>query len=222
MEADSPYRLERKRMVETQLKRRGIQDPGVLSAFLKVPRHKFVPLDLLDQAYRDGPLSIGYNQTISQPYMVAVMVQQAYTGPGERVLELGTGSGYQAAILAELGSEVYTVERIPELAEQAETRLERLGYGKINVRLSNGTLGWEEQAPFDAIIVSAAAPKIPDPLLEQLAEGGRLVIPLDDGPSQILSVVEHTPGGFRKHQGERCTFVPLLGKYGWKRDPLVH
>lgn len=221
MEADSPYRLERKRMVETQLKSRGIQDPGVLSAFLKVPRHKFVPPDLLDQAYRDGPLPIGYNQTISQPYMVAVMVQQAYTGPGERVLELGTGSGYQAAILAELGSEVYTVERIPELAEQAETRLERLGYGKINVRLSNGTLGWEEQAPFDAIIVSAAAPKIPDPLLEQLAEGGRLVIPLDDGPSQILSVVEHTPGGFRKHQGERCTFVPLLGKYGWKRDPLV-
>ena len=221
MEADSPYRLERKRMVETQLKSRGIQDPGVLSAFLKVPRHKFVPPDLLDQAYRDGPLPIGYNQTISQPYIVAVMVQQANTGPGERVLELGTGSGYQAAILAELGSEVYTVERIPELAEQAETRLERLGYGKINVRLSNGTLGWEEQAPFDAIIVSAAAPKIPDPLLGQLAEGGRLIIPLDAGPSQILSVVEHTPGGFRKHQGERCTFVPLLGKYGRKRDPLV-
>ncbi len=221
MEADSPYRLERKRMVETQLKSRGIQDPGVLSAFLKVPRHKFVPPDLLDQAYRDGPLPIGYNQTISQPYIVAVMVQQANTGPGERVLELGTGSGYQAAILAELGSEVYTVERIPELAEQAETRLERLGYGKINVRLSNGTLGWEEQAPFDAIIVSAAAPKIPDPLLGQLAEGGRLIIPLDDGPSQILSVVEHTPGGFRKHQGDRCTFVPLLGKYGRKRDPLV-
>jgi len=221
MEADSPYRLERKRMVETQLKSRGIQDPGVLSAFLKVPRHKFVPPDLLDQAYRDGPLPIGYNQTISQPYIVAVMVQQANTGPGERVLELGTGSGYQAAILAELGSEVYTVERIPELAEQAETRLERLGYGKINVRLSNGTLGWEEQAPFDAIIVSAAAPKIPDLLLGQLAEGGRLIIPLDDGPSQILSVVEQTPGGFRKHQGERCTFVPLLGKYGRKRDPLV-
>ena len=221
MEADSPYRLERKRMVETQLKSRGIQDPGVLSAFLKVPRHKFVPPDLLDQAYRDGPLPIGYNQTISQPYIVAVMVQQANTGPGERVLELGTGSGYQAAILAELGSEVYTVERIPELAEQAETRLERLGYGKINVRLSNGTLGWEEQAPFDAIIVSAAAPKIPDPLLGQLAEGGRLIIPLDAGPSQILSVVEHTPGGFRKHQGDRCTFVPLLGKYGRKRDPLV-
>ncbi len=222
MEPDNEYRLARKRMVETQLKTRGIQDPGVLTALLKVPRHKFVPEDLLEQAYQDGPLPIGYNQTISQPYMVAVMVQEASAGPGERVLELGTGSGYQAAILAELGAEVYTVERIPELAEQAEARLERLGYGRINIRLSNGTLGWEEQAPFDAIIVAAAAPKIPDPLLEQLAEGGRLIIPLDDGPSQILSVIEHTPEGFRKQQGERCTFVPLLGKYGWKRDPLVH
>ncbi len=222
MEQDSPYLLERKRMVETQLKSRGIQDPGVLTAFLKVPRHEFVPEDLRDQAYQDGPLPIGYNQTISQPYMVAVMVQQASVGPGERVLELGTGSGYQAAILAELGSEVYTAERIPDLAEEAEARLERLGYGKVNVRLSNGTLGWEEQAPFDAIIVSAAAPKIPDPLLEQLAEGGRLIIPLDDGPSQILSLIERTPEGFRKHQGERCTFVPLLGEYGWKKDPLVH
>ena len=222
MEQDSPYLRERKRMVETQLKSRGIQDPGVLTAFLKVPRHEFVPEDLRDQAYQDGPLPIGYNQTISQPYMVAVMVQQASVGPGERVLELGTGSGYQAAILAELGSEVYTAERIPDLAEQAEARLERLGYGKVNVRLSNGTLGWEEQAPFDAIIVSAAAPKIPDPLLEQLAEGGRLIIPLDDGPSQILSLIERTPEGFRKHQGERCTFVPLLGEYGWKKDPLVH
>ena len=222
MESDSPYRLERKRMVKTQLKSRGIQDPGVLSAFLKVPRHKFVPGELLDQAYQDGPLPIGHNQTISQPYMVAVMVQQAAAGPGERVLEVGTGSGYQAAILAEMGSEVYTLERIPELAAQAETRLEHLGYGKINIRLSDGTLGWEEQAPFDAIIVAAAAPKIPDPLLGQLAEGGRLIIPLDDGPSQILSVIERTSEGFRKHQGERCTFVPLLGKHGWKKDPLVH
>ena len=209
-------------MVEVQLKARGIQDPAVLAAFLKVLRHECVPEELRGQAYQDSPLPIGYNQTISQPYIVAAMTQQANLGPAGRVLELGTGSGYQAAILAELGAEVFTVERIPELAETAEACLERLGYEQVNVRVWDGTLGWEEQAPFDAIIVAAAAPRIPDPLLGQLAEEGRLVIPLDDGPSQVLTVIERTHDGFRKQQGQRCTFVPLLGKYGRRNDPLVH
>ncbi len=177
----------RTRMVETQLKPRGIRCQRVLDAFLKVPRHKFVPEKLQQDAYRDCPLPIGEGQTISQPYMVASMTEALEVEPGHRVLEIGTGSGYQAAILAELGAEVYTVERIPSLAEQAERRLAELGY-RVHLRVGDGTLGWPEEAPFDRIIVTAGAPSLPPPLADQLAEGGRLAIPIDEGFSQVLCI----------------------------------
>ncbi len=214
-----PYRLERERMVNTQLKKRGIHDSRVLEAFKKVPRHHFIPKNLADQAYADGPLPIGKSQTISQPYMVAIMTQSAEIVPGNRVLEIGSGSGYQCAILAEIGAEVYTIERVPALCEQAGETLRRLNYQNIHTRGGNGTLGWEEEAPFDAILITAGAPEIPKPLLEQLAIGGRLVIPLEEDYSQVLYIVRRSKEGFHRERGERCTFVPLIGKHGWKKDP---
>ncbi len=214
-----PYRLERERMVNTQLKKRGIHDSRVLEAFKKVPRHHFIPKNLADQAYADGPLPIGKSQTISQPYMVAIMTQSAEIVPGNRVLEIGSGSGYQCAILAEIGAEVYTIERVPALCEQAGETLRRLNYQNIHTRGGNGTLGWEEEAPFDAILITAGAPEIPQPLLEQLAIGGRLVIPLEEDYSQVLYIVRRSKEGFHRERGERCTFVPLIGKHGWKKDP---
>lgn len=217
-----PYDLQRHQMVEHQLKGRGIKNAKVLEAFRKVPRHEFVPRDLHDKAYRDAPLPIGFNQTISQPYMVAAMTELAQVEGGDRVLEIGTGSGYQAAILAELGAEVYSIERIPELAEQAEASWQGLGYTSVHSRIANGTIGWEEEAPFDAIIVTAGAPEIPQPLLVQLADGGRLVIPLEEGVSQVLYLVRRSEEGFQKERGERCTFVPLIGEFAWKKDPRVN
>ncbi len=214
-----PYRFERERMVNTQLKKRGIHDSRVLEAFKKVPRHHFIPKNLADQAYADGPLPIGKSQTISQPYMVAIMTQSAEIVPGNRVLEIGSGSGYQCAILAEIGAEVYTIERVPALCEQAGETLRRLNYPNIHSRAGNGTLGWEEEAPFDAILITAGAPEIPQPLLEQLAIGGRLVIPLEEDYSQVLYIVRRSKEGFHRERGERCTFVPLIGKHGWKKDP---
>ena len=213
------YRIERERMVENQLKKRGIGSSQILEAFRKVPRHQFVPGNVKAEAYADGPLPIGEGQTISQPYMTAIMTQSSEVAPGDRVLEIGTGSGYQSAILAELGADVYTIERVPELLEQARETLHQLHYDKVQVRMGNGTLGWEEEAPFDVILVTAGAPEIPGPLLEQLAIGGRLVIPLEEGFSQVLYVVRRTPKGFHKERGERCTFVPLIGEHGWENDP---
>lgn len=209
-------------MVEFQLKARGIKDEQVLEVFRRVARHEFVPDNLKDKAYRDTPLPIGHNQTISQPYMVAVMTELAGVKAGDRVLEIGTGSGYQAAILSELGAEVHTIERIPALAEEAEERLRRLGYENVHTRITNGTMGWEEEAPFDVIIVTAGAPEIPRALLAQLGDQGRLVIPIDEDVSQVLYLVERTEEGFRKYRGERCTFVPLIGEFGWKSDPRIH
>ncbi len=214
-----PYRIERERMVKTQLKKRGISNSRVLEAFKKVPRHHFVPKDLADQAYADGPLPIGKSQTISQPYMVAIMTQSAEIVPGNRVLEIGSGSGYQCAILAELGAEVYTIERVPALGKQARETLRRLNYQDIHTRAGNGTLGWAEEAPFDAILITAGAPEIPQPLLDQLAIGGRLVVPLEEDYSQVLYIVRRSQEGFHRERGERCTFVPLIGKHGWKKDP---
>ncbi len=214
-----PYRIERERMVETHLKKRGIRNSRVLEAFKRVPRHHFIPKNLADQAYTDGPLPIGKSQTISQPYMVAIMTQSAEIVPGNRVLEIGTGSGYQSAILAELGAKVYTIERVSVLCEQARETLLRLNYQDIHTRAGNGTLGWEEEAPFDAILVTAGAPEIPKPLLDQLAIGGRLVIPLEEDYSQVLYIVRRSQEGFHRERGERCTFVPLIGKHGWKKDP---
>ncbi len=214
-----PYRIERERMVKTQLKKRGIRNSRVLEAFKRVPRHHFIPKNLADQAYADGPLPIGKSQTISQPYMVAIMTQSAEIVPGNRVLEIGSGSGYQCAILAELGAEVYTIERVPALGKQARETLRRLNYQDIHSRAGNGTLGWAEEAPFDAILITAGAPEIPQPLLDQLAIGGRLVVPLEEDYSQVLYIVRRSQEGFHRERGERCTFVPLIGKHGWKKDP---
>ena len=213
------YRIERERMVEKQLKKRGIHNSQLLEAFRKIPRHQFIPRKLRGEAYTDGPLPIGGGQTISQPYMTAIMTQSAEVIPGDRVLEIGTGSGYQSAILAELGAEVYTIERIPELLEQARETWLQLHYDKVHGRMGNGTLGWEEKAPFDIILITAGAPEIPGPLLEQLVIKGRLVIPLEEGYSHVLYVVTRSQKGFHKERGERCTFVPLIGEYGWKNDP---
>lgn len=208
------FEAARIRMVEQQLERRGIADLRVLRAFRTVPRHEFVPERYRDQSYRDTPLPIGEGQTISQPYMVASMTEALGIEPGHRVLEIGTGSGYQAAILAALGASVYSMDRIESLAETAGRTLDRLGY-EVRIRIGDGTLGWPEEAPFDRILVTAGAPKLPEPLPEQLEEGGHLIIPLEDGYSQVLQIVTRIPGGFEQERGERCTFVPLIGLHGW-------
>ncbi len=165
-------------MVDTQIRPRRITDPAVLRAMETVPRHRFVPPEYCHQAYGDYPLPIGYGQTISQPYIVALMTQMLQLGPQDRALEIGTGCGYQAAVLAEIVAEVYTVEIVPELSEQARLRLEELGYGNVHTRAGDGYHGWLEHAPYQGIIVTAAAPEVPPPLIEQLADGGRLVIPV--------------------------------------------
>ncbi|HXK60375.1 MAG TPA: protein-L-isoaspartate(D-aspartate) O-methyltransferase [Acidobacteriota bacterium] len=216
---DDVFTAARDQMVEQQLKARNIKDPRVLEAFRQVPRHQFVPPDLAHRAYSDNPLPIGEGQTISQPYMVAIMTEAACVQPGDKVLELGTGSGYQTAILLALGAEVYSIERIPELYRQAHDRLTRLNYSGWHLRQGDGTFGWPEFSPYDAIIVAAGAPEVPSPLLEQLALNGRLVIPLEEHFSQVLYTVYRTEQGFERRRGERCTFVPLIGEYGWRHDP---
>ncbi|HRR26436.1 MAG TPA: protein-L-isoaspartate(D-aspartate) O-methyltransferase [Acidobacteriota bacterium] len=212
---DERFARARRIMVEQQLVRRGIKDRAVLEAFTKVPRHLFVPEHIREEAYRDGPLPIGHGQTISQPYMVAIMTELARIRPGDKVLEVGTGSGYQAAILAELGARVYSIERLPELADRAKETLESLGYS-VCIRVGDGSEGWPEEAPFDRILVTAGAPSLPDPLVAQLAMGGRLLVPVDDGFSQILCVAEKTPDGLMVEHHDRCAFVPLIGRYGWQ------
>lgn len=206
------FELERRRMVEGQLRRRGISDERVLDAFLRVPRHRFVAPDQQHEAYRDSPLPIGLNQTISQPYMVATMTEKAELRPSDRVLEIGTGSGYQAAILALLCREVYTVERHSALSLRARTVLGELGYSNIYFKVDDGNLGWRENAPFDAIIVTAGAPTLPRALVAQLAESGRLVIPIDEGVSQVLYVIRKTADGISRERWDRCSFVPLVSQ----------
>lgn len=210
-----PFEDERRRMVNDQIRGRGIRDSRVLEAFYTVPRHVFVPLGLRDSAYRDSPLPIGEKQTISQPYMVASMTEAAAIKPTDRVLEIGTGSGYQTAILAELAELVFTIERIAELSKRAREILSKLDYTNIHFRTGDGTLGWESEAPFDAIIVTAGAPRIPPPLTDQLSSGGRLVIPVEEELSQVLYVVTRADAELHKERRERCTFVPLIGEHGW-------
>lgn len=210
------FEKERREMVETQIKARGIRDERVIQAMLKVPRHRFVPSSLISLAYGDHPLSIGEGQTISQPYIVALMTEALAPKEHERVLEIGTGSGYQTAILAELCREVYTVERIPSLSKNAMKVLEELGYRNIKFGIGDGTLGWEEYAPFDGIIVTAGAPSFPAPLLNQLAEGGRLVIPCGDEFSQSLYKVTKRGNRIEEEDLGGCRFVKLIGAYGWK------
>lgn len=207
----------REHMVRTQLIPRGIKDERVLNAMRKVPRHFFVDESMHFRAYDDMALSIGESQTISQPYMVAVMTELLELKGNERVLEVGTGSGYQAAILAELAKEVYTIDRIEGLARRAESRLHSLGYDNVHVRVGDGTLGWPEEAPFDGIIVTAGTPKIPDPLADQLSEGGILVAPVGDRFSQQLMKIRKTKGEIKGGYHTPCVFVPLIGKYGWQR-----
>jgi len=208
----------RERMVDLQIVRRGIKDPRVITAMKKVPRHLFVSESLRSQAYEDHPLLIEEKQTISQPYIVALMTEALQLKGHEKVLEIGTGSGYQTAILAELADKVFTIERIPLLAEKARKRLEELGYKNIVYRIGDGSLGWPEEAPFDGILVSAAAPSIPQPLIDQLAMGGRLIIPVGDRLSQELVLVERVPEGIRKSFLGGVRFVDLIGKWGWSES----
>lgn len=208
----------RRRMVEEQLRSRDITDERVLQSFLKVPRHEFVPPEQRLYAYEDHPLPIGFGQTISQPYMVALMTQALELRGHEKALEIGTGSGYQAAILAELCREVHTIERIPELAERARGTLEGLGYRNVFVYVRDGTKGLAEEAPFEGIVVTAGAPGIPPPLVEQLAEGGRIVIPVGGRPYQTLVRGTKRRGKLFQEEVCGCLFVPLVGEYGWPED----
>ncbi len=211
-----PYRIARERMVETQIKARGITDGRVLNAMLKVPRHLFVEEALADQAYGDHPLPIGEGQTISQPYIVALMTETLELKGNEKVLEIGTGSGYQTAILAELCFWVYTIERISILLKRAKSILSRLGYYNISFKIGDGSFGWKEAGPFDAIIVTAGSPEIPSPLVEQLKEGGRIVIPVGDEHSQALVKGVKKGGKLHTQRIGGVKFVKLIGSYGFK------
>jgi protein-L-isoaspartate(D-aspartate) O-methyltransferase len=208
----------RRKMVEEQIIARGIKDPGVIKAMKKVPRHLFVEEALQAQAYSDHPLPIGEKQTISQPYMVALMTEALELKGREKVLEVGAGSGYQAAILAELAAKVFSIERVRLLAIRARKLLFDLGYFNVEIKFSDGTHGWAEEKPFDAIIVTAGSPVIPEPLFDQLATGGRLVIPVGDAFTQNLMRVTKTEEGFKKEDLGGCRFVKLIGKYGWQEE----
>lgn len=206
----------RQLMIERQLKARGIFDRPVLAAMSKVPREEFVPSELREFAYEDQPLSIGCSQTISQPYIVASMLQAAELHPNDHVLELGTGSGYQTALLAEIVRTVVSVERYAELAEAAQERLSRLGYTNPEVIVGDGTLGYAARSPYTAILVSAAAPHIPQPLIEQLAVGGRMVLPLGNRELQDLMLVRKDEDAVRYIRLDGCAFVPLIGEAGFR------
>jgi len=212
------YTRQRQEMVKHQIESRGIRDPNVLQALYKVPRHLFVSEALRDQAYGDYPLPIGEQQTISQPYIVAEMTQALDLCKGDRVLEIGTGSGYQAAILAEIVYRVYTIERIRSLFIQARKLLDKLRYHNIVMRCGDGTAGWRDESPFDAIIVTAGAPDIPEKLSNQLAEGGRMVVPVGNQHSQDLIKVVKEKRGVQKSNLGGCRFVKLIGEQGWKEN----
>ena len=213
------FEIARKRMVEKQIVKHGISDKRVIDAMLKVPRHLFVQEALAAQSYDDTPLPIGYKQTISQPYIVALMTELLSLKGDEKVLEIGTGSGYQAAILAMLAGHVYTVERIRELALQARRALDSLHLLNVNLRITDGTTGWEDEAPFDAILVTAGAPEIPPAYLGQLKPGGRLVIPVGSQSEQTLvRVICMEDGSYVTEEHGGCRFVKLVGKHGWTVD----
>ncbi len=212
------YALEREQMVANQIERRGLRNPHLLEAFHAVPRHEFVPEELRFRAYDDGPLPIGLGQTISQPYIVALMTSLLDLRGDETVLEIGTGSGYQAAILGRMVARVISIERHPQLYERARAVLARLGYRNVSVQCGDGTLGWPEEAPYPAIIVTAAAATLPQPLAAQLAPGGRLVLPVGDYTGQVLQVWTREAGGLAHENVIPVSFVPLRGKFGWSQD----
>jgi protein-L-isoaspartate(D-aspartate) O-methyltransferase len=208
----------RLKMVEEQIVSRGIKDAKLIAAVKKIPRHLFVEEALQNQAYSDHPLPIGEKQTISQPYMVALMTEALLLSGKEKVLEIGTGSGYQTAILAELSEKVFSIERIRSLAIRARKLLYELGYFNVEIKIFDGTFGWIEERPFDAIIVTAGSPDIPQPLIDQLAMGGRLVIPVGDAFVQDLFRVTKAEEGIKKEDLGGCRFVKLIGKYGWETE----
>ena len=211
--ADDPvYGPRRARMVMEQIVARGVRDPAVLAALRAVPRHRFVDPSDRDDAYEDHPLGIGLGQTISQPYIVAAMTEALALKPSDRVLEIGTGSGYQAAVLARIVREVYTIEIVPPLARRAERTLAEMGVGNVRVRAGDGFLGWPEAAPFDAIMITAATPKIPQPLIDQLTEGGRLCAPVDQTYEQVLMLYTKRRGRLAKQELFPVRFVPMTGK----------
>ena len=213
------YAKQRKKMVDSQIRSRGVRDERVLRAMEKIPRHLFIDEGLIDQAYNDNPLPIGEKQTISQPYIVALMTEALELKGREKVLELGTGSGYEAAILAELADRVFTIERIASLAQKARKLLESLNYYNVVIRVGDGTYGWREESPFDAIAVSAGSPSIPRMLVEQLAIGGRLVIPVGSRYSQSLiklTRLSENPDDVKREDLGGCRFVNLIGEHGWK------
>lgn len=204
-------------MVRTQLEFRGIRDKRVLAAAGRAPRELFVPENMRDRAYSDSPLPVGEGQTISQPYIVALMTECLELEGSEKVLEIGTGSGYQAALLAELAEKVYTVERIESLAASARQAIERLGYDNVEFAVGDGSEGWEEHAPYDCIMVTAGAPEAPPALTRQLAEGGRLVVPVGGRGLQDLVVIKKEGGQLKSRKVSGCVFVPLIGKYGHQK-----
>ncbi len=210
------YERQRQEMVRRQIEARGVTDPKVLAAMYNVPRHLFVSDALRDQAYGDFPLPIGEQQTISQPYIVAEMTQALQPGKDDRILEIGTGSGYQAAILAEIVFRVYTIEKIYPLYTQSRKLFDKLRYHNIVTKYSDGTSGWEDESPFDGIIVTAGSPSIPKPLVSQLAVGGRMVIPVGDLYSQELIKLYKDEHGIHKTNLGGCRFVKLVGEYGWR------
>lgn len=216
------FQRERDRMVEVHIAGRGIRDERVLRAMRTVPRERFVDEHLAPFAYDDAPLPIGAGQTISQPFMVACMVQAAAIEPGDAVLEVGTGSGYAAAVLAEIAARVHSIERLGALTQAARARLDALAYGNIHLRTGDGTLGWPEAGPFDAILVAAAGPELPLPLKQQLRVGGRLLMPLDFGArgttQQLLRVVRRGEDEFEQEVLGGVAFVPLIGRHGWAED----
>ena len=217
--SDDEFAIRRRQMVERQLVPRGITDQGVLEAMTRLPRHLFVEEALSAQAYSDNALPIGSKQTISQPYIVALMTELLKVGPEDRVLEIGTGSGYQTALLASLAKEVYSVERLRALWQRARAALRDLGLDNVHLRVGDGTEGWPEEAPFTRIIVTAGAPGVPAPLLAQLETGGRMVIPVGDEKLQEVQVVVKGPTGIRTERYDQCVFVKLIGQEGWEEPP---
>jgi protein-L-isoaspartate(D-aspartate) O-methyltransferase len=204
------FAAQRERMVEKQLKFRGIKDERVLAAMAKVPREEFIPVDTRAEAYEDGPLPIGYDQTISQPYIVAFMTEQLRPKSNDRVLEIGSGSGYQAAVLAELVADVYTIDIVEPLAKTAEATLQRLGYKNVHIKVGDGYKGWPEEAPFDAIIVTCAPEKVPQPLVDQLTDGGRMIIPVGERFAQQLYLLEKKNGQLKESATLPVRFVPMV------------
>lgn len=218
MNQEDKYARRREQMVSRQIEGRHLRDPRLLSAMRTVPRHLFIPRPDWNIAYEDRPVGIGERQTISQPYIVALMTNLLHLQGSERVLEIGTGSGYQAAVLALMCEHVYTIERHAPLARQAKQVLDQIGIENVSIRVGDGSRGWPEEAPFDAIMVTAAAPIVPDPLLEQLADGGRMVIPVGSAGMQQLEYWERDGGGFSQNSIVPVSFVPLRGEHGFDKD----